>query len=108
MAAPAKARVGLRIWLTAFWTLVLAAGLTLGVLLAAPGFASTLQGALTATLEATSVAVAIAVGMILLGLWGIASNQKSLKHSVELIAEVDRARKETIQLESSRFTQYPK
>lgn len=103
MASPAKPRVGLRVALIVFWTIVLAAGLTVGVLLAAPGAAAAVQGALTATLEWRSVAAAIAVSMILLGLWGIASSRKSLQHTVELITEVDRARKETIQLESARY-----
>lgn len=107
MAPAGNPRVGLRVFLTVFWTIVLAAGLTIGVLLAAPGAASQLQGALTATIAATSVAAALAVGMILVGLWGIASSHRSLRHSVEIIAEVDRARRETIQLESSRF-QHPK
>ena len=41
--------------------------------------------------------------MILLGLWGISGSHRNLKHSVDLIAEVDRARKETIQLETTRY-----
>ena len=99
----AKARVGVHIALTVLWTVVVLAGLTVGVLLAAQGIAAAFQGALTATLASTGVAAALSVGLILLGLWGIASSAKSLRHSVELIAEVDRARKETIQLESTRF-----
>ncbi|HKZ98403.1 MAG TPA: hypothetical protein VJ326_02255 [Thermoplasmata archaeon] len=105
MASAGNPRVGLRVLLTVFWTIILVAGLTVGVLLAAAGAASRIEAALTATIEATSVAAALAVGMVLIGLWGIASSHKSLRHSVELIAEVDRARRETIQLESSRHGQ---
>ncbi|OGS60270.1 MAG: hypothetical protein A3K59_10380 [Euryarchaeota archaeon RBG_19FT_COMBO_69_17] len=108
MASASNARVGVRIALTVLWTFVLIAGLTVSVLLAAPGIASAVQGALTATLASTGVAAAVAVGMVLLGLWGIASNHRNLKHAVALIAEVDRARKETIQLESTRYMQQPK
>lgn len=107
-ASDGSARVGLRVGFIAFWTIVFVGGLTVAVLLAAPGAASAIQGALTATLASTGIAAAIAVGMILLGLWGIASSHRNLKHSVDLIAEVDRARKETIQLESTRYMQHPK
>ena len=41
----------------------------------------------------------------MLGLWGISANNRNLKHAVDLIAQVDRARKETIQLESTRYMQ---
>jgi hypothetical protein len=106
MAAAGNARVGRRVVLTVFWTIILVGGLTIGVLLAAPGAASRVQEALTATLAATSIAAALSVGMILVGLWGIASSLRNLRHSVELIAEVDRARRETIQLEGSRYQQF--
>ena len=48
-------------------------------------------------------AASIAVALVMLGLWGIAANNRNMKHAVDMIAEVDRARKETIQLESTRF-----
>lgn len=103
-----QARIGLRIALTIFWTIVLVAGLTIGVLLAAQGVADAVRTALTATVAATGIAAAVAVGMILVGLWGIASNHRNLKHAVELISAAGRARMETMQVESMRSMEPPK
>lgn len=110
VAAPysRQAHVGLRITLTVFWTFVFLVGLAIGLLLSVPGFADAVQRVFTSTIESTSVSLALAVGLVLLGLWGIASSHRNLRHSVDVIAEVDRARKETIQLESTRYMQQPK
>jgi|GEM_PF-2905006 len=104
----ARAKVALRVGLIVFWTIVFIAGVTVAVLLLAPGFAQSVQSALTATLASTGFAAALAVGMVFAGLWGIAASHRNLKHAVELIAEVDRARKETIQLDSIRYVEEPK
>lgn len=103
-----QAHVGLRVSLTVVWTIVLIVGLAIGLLVSVPGLAEATQRAMTSTIESTSVSLAVAVGLVLLGLWGIASSHRNLSHSVDIIAEVDRARKETIQLESTRYMQPPK
>jgi quinol-cytochrome oxidoreductase complex cytochrome b subunit len=108
MESRVRPRVGLRIALTVLWTIVLVAGATLGVLLAAPGLAESVQRGLTTTVALTGVAAAVAVGMILIGLWGIASSHRHLQLAMDLIAESDRARKEAIQLEGSRLQRPPR
>src|SRR3989442_685913 len=100
--------VGRRVVLVVFWTIVLVLGIGVAVLVTVPNLSDLVQGASQATVAAKSGAVAAAVAMFLLGLWGITSSHRAMKHTVGLLAEVDRARKETLQLESSRFSQYPK
>ncbi len=99
-----QARVGRRIVLTVLWTMLLISGITIGVLVTVPGISDAIQRA-SGTVAGFTFALAIAVALIMLGLWGIAANNRNLKHAVDLIAEVDRARKETIQLESTRYMQ---
>jgi hypothetical protein len=91
MSAPfsAQARVGRRVALTVVWTVVLVVGLAIGLLVGLPDLASLVQ-------------------MVLSGIWGIAASHRNLRHSVDLIAEIDRARTETIRLDSSRYMQRSK
>lgn len=103
-----RAHVGARVALTVLWTIALIAGITVGILVLLPNLGAALQGILTSTIEATGIALAVSVALILVGLWGVSSSYRNLRHSVDLIAEVDRARKETIQLEGTRFLQPPK
>lgn len=105
MSAPAssQARVGRRILLTVFWTVIFVVGLALSVLILVPDLASLVQRASISTLESRTILVAISVALVLLGLWGISSSHRNLRHAVDLISEVDRARKETIQLETTRY-----
>ncbi len=98
----------MRVLLIVFWTVILVLGVGLAALVSIPNLGDLVQGASSATIAAKSGAVAAAVAMFILGLWGITSSHRAMKHTVGLLAEVDRARKETIQLESSRFSQYPK
>jgi hydrogenase-4 membrane subunit HyfE len=98
----------MRVLLIVFWTVVLVLGIGIAALVSIPNLADLVQGASNATVAAKSAAVAAAVAMFILGLWGITSSHRAMTHTVGLLAEVDRARKETIQLESSRFSQYPK
>jgi hypothetical protein len=100
-------RVGRRVALTVFWTVVLVVGVGLGLLVGVPQLASLVQRASESTTNST-VAVAVAVTMVLSGLWGIMASHRNLRHSVDLMAEVDRARTETIGLESTRYAQRPK
>jgi len=100
-----RARVGRRVALTVLWTIVFILGLAIGLLILVPGLADLVQQASASTLEAKSLAAAVSVAMVLVGLWGISASHRNLRHSVDLIAEVDRARKETIQLESTRYMQ---
>jgi hypothetical protein len=106
MAAPlsTQARVGRRIILTAFWTMLLIVGVTIGVLVSVPGIQDSIQRA-SGAVAGGAFAPSIAVALVLLGLWGITATNRNLKHAVDLIAETDRARKETIQLESTRYMQ---
>ena len=106
MAAPlsTQARVGRRIVLTVFWTMLLIVGVTIAVLVSVQGIQDAIQRA-SGAVAGGAFAPSIAVALILLGLWGIASNNRNLKHAVDLISETDRARKETIQLESTRYMQ---
>lgn len=99
-------RVGRRVALTVFWTVVLVVGLGLALLVGVPQIASLVQQASESTTNSTAT-VAVAVAMILSGLWGIVASHRNLRHSVNLMAEVDRARTETIALESSRYVQRP-
>jgi hypothetical protein len=101
-------RVARRVGLTVFWTVIFVVGLGLGLLVGVPGLADLVQRASSSTSGAQPIAVAVSVAMTLSGLWGIAASHRNLKHSVDLIAEVDRARTETIALESTRYTQPPK
>ncbi|HYU06335.1 MAG TPA: hypothetical protein VEM77_04055 [Thermoplasmata archaeon] len=102
MTVSSQARVGRRIVLTVFWTMLLIVGLTIGVLVLVPGIQDAIQKA-SGAVAGGAFALSIAVALVMLGLWGIAANNRNMKHAVDMIAEVDRARKETIQLESSRF-----
>ena len=108
MPSSGPPRVTLRVLFIAFWTVVLVLGVGVAIVVSVPNLSTLLAGASQATLEARSAAVASAVALFLLGLWGITSSHRALKHTVEMLAEVDRARKETIALESSRITQFPK
>lgn len=105
MSAPpsSQAHVGRRILLTVLWTVVFVVGLALAVLILVPDLASLVQEASISTLESRTILVAISVALVLIGLWGISSSHRNLRHAVDLISEVDRARKETIQLETTRY-----
>lgn len=101
-SASAQARVGRRVAQIVLWTIVFIAGVALGLLiLLGASIAEALRSASTSALTST-VAYVVAVAMILLGLWGISGSHRNLKHAIDLISEVDRARKETIQLETTR------
>ncbi len=102
MTASSQARVGRRIVLTVFWTMLLIVGITIGVLVLVPGIQDAIQNA-SGAVAGGAFAPSIAVALVMLGLWGIAANNRNLKHAVDMIAEVDRARKETIQLETTRY-----
>ena len=106
MAAPlsTQARVGRRIVLTVLWTMLLIVGVTIGLLVLVPGIQDSIQRA-SGAVAGGAFALSIAVALIMLGLWGISASNRNLKHAVDLIAQVDRARKETIQLESTRYMQ---
>src|SRR2546429_6224880 len=106
MATPlsTQARVGRRIVLTVLWTMLLIVGVTIGVLVLIPGIQDSIQRA-SGAVAGGAFALSIAVALVMLGLWGISANNRNLKHAVDLIAQVDRARKETIQLESTRYMQ---
>lgn len=105
MSSPSsEARVGRSVVLTVLWTILLILGLTIGILALVPGVQDAIRRA-SGAVAGGAFAPSIAVGLVLIGLWGIAANNRNLKHAVDLIAEVDRARKETIQLESTRIMQ---
>lgn len=99
-----QARVGRRIVLTVLWTMLLIVGITIGILVAVPGIRDGI-GRASESVAGQTFAFSLAVALVLLGLWGIAANNRNLKHAVDLIAEVDRARRETIQLESTKYMQ---
>lgn len=101
-SASAQAHVGRRVFQIVFWTIVFIVGVGLGLLIVFPSIGDALKNASANTLSST-VAYVVAVAMILLGLWGISGGHRNLRHSVDLISEVDRARKETIQLETTRY-----
>ncbi len=101
-SASSQAHVGRRVVQIVFWTIVFIVGVGLALLIVFPSIAQTLKDASGSTLSSTVAYVASAV-MILLGLWGISGSHRNLRHSVDLISEVDRARKETIQLETTRY-----
>jgi uncharacterized protein YacL len=107
-SASSPPRVGVRVVLIVLWTVVLVLGIGVAVLESVPNLSDLVQGASQATVAAKSGAVAAAVAMILIGLWGITAVNRAMKHTLGLLAEVDRARKETIQLESSRLSRYSK
>ena len=98
-----QARVGRRVLLTVLWTIVFVVGLGIAVLVLVPDLASLVQQASTSTAVPRTILVAISVALILVGIWGISSSQRNLRHAVDLISEVYRARKVTIQLETTRY-----
>jgi len=100
----AQAHVGRRVALTVFWTIVFITGLTIGLLVTVPNIGDAIQVA-SSTVASKTFALSVGVAMVLLGLWGIVGSHRNLRHSVELISEVDRARMDTIQLESTRYMQ---
>ena len=106
MATPlsTQARVGRRIVLTVLWTILLIVGVTIGLLVLVPGIQDSIRRA-SGAVAGGAFALSVAVALIMLGLWGISANNRNLKHAVDLIAQVDHARKETIQLESTRYMQ---
>lgn len=93
---------------TVLWTIIFVVGLGIGVLISVPGLADLIRRASAYSVALQTVLVASSVALVLIGLWGISSNHRSLKHAVDLVAEVDRARTETIQLESTRYMTKPK
>lgn len=101
-------RVGKLVAFPVFWTVFLVVGLALGLLVGIPSLADLVQRASASTTESRTLVVAVAVAMFLSGLWGIAASHRNLKHAVDLIAEVDRARTETMVMESARYAQRPK
>jgi hypothetical protein len=104
MPLSTQAKVGRRIMLTVLWTMLLIVGITIGILVTVPGIRDAIARA-SESVSGATFALSAAVALVLLGLWGITANNRNLKHAVDLIAEVDRARKETIQLESPRIMQ---
>ena len=101
-SASTQAHVGRRAVQIVFWTVIFIVGVGLGLLIVFPSIGDALKDWSANTLSST-VAYVVSVAMILLGLWGISGSARNLKHSVDLISEVDRARKETIQLETTRY-----
>lgn len=101
-SASSQAHVGRRILLTVLWTVIFVVGLAIAVLLLVPDLANLVQQASASTVPKT-ILVAVSVALVLIGLWGISASHRNLRHAVDLIAEVDRARKETIQLETTRY-----
>lgn len=98
-----EVRVGRRILLTVLWTVVLVVGLGIAVLLLVPDLPRLVSQASGSQALYMPVLIAASVALMLLGIWGISSSHRNLRHAVDLIAEVDRARKETIQLETTRY-----
>ncbi len=98
-----QVHVGRRILLTVFWTIVFVVGLGIAVLISFQDLASLIAQASESTVVSRTLLVAASVALVLIGLWGISSSHRNLRHAVDLIAEVDRARKETIQLETTRY-----
>lgn len=98
-----QVHVGRRILLTVFWTIVFVVGLGIAILISVPDLASLIAQASESTVVSRTLLVAASVALVLIGLWGISSSHRNLRHAVDLIAEVDRARKETIQLETTRY-----
>ena len=98
-----QAHVGRRIFLTVLWTIVFVVGLGIAVLLLVPDLASLVQQASVSTAVPKTILVAASVALVLIGLWGISASRRNLRHAIDLISEVDRARKETIQLETGRY-----
>jgi hypothetical protein len=99
--------VGKLIAFPVFWTVILVVGLALGLLVGIRSLADLVQRASASTTDSTLV-VAVAVAMFLSGLWGIAASHRNLKHAVDLIDEVDRARNEAMVMDSARYEQRPK
>jgi len=89
--------------LTVLWTIVFVVGLGIAVLISVPDLANLIQQASVSTIVSRTLLVAVSVTLVIIGLWGISSSHRNLRHAVDLIAEVDRARKETIQLETTRY-----
>lgn len=101
-SASTEAHVGRRVVQIVVWTIVFIVGVAIALLIVFPALAEAIKNASSGTLT-SAVAYVVAVAMILLGLWGISGSHRNLKHAVDLISEVDRARKETIQLETTRY-----
>src|SRR5438270_11730595 len=85
-------RVGQRLALTVFWTVIFVLGLGLGLVVGLSGLADLVQRASASTTGARILVVAVSVAMTLSGLWGIAASRRNLKRSVDLLAQVGRAR----------------
>lgn len=103
-----QAHVGRRIALTVVWTVILILGLGIALLIAVPGLADLVQQASASTFEFKTISVAVSVAMMLLGLWGISASHRSLRYSVDLLARIDEARRQTIELEATRYMQKDK
>src|SRR2546430_9491096 len=104
MTASSQAHVGKRIVLTVLWTILLIVGLTIGILALVPNVQTAIQNASGAE-AGGAVAPSIAVALVLLGLWGIAADNRNLKHAGDIISEADRAPEETIPLQRTRVMQ---
>ena len=103
MPSAPRPKVGIRVGLIVLWTFVAILGVGIGLLVGVQGLAQAVQEAATATAAVSTIAAVIAVALVLLGLWGIVGSNRNLRHSVDHMAEVDRARTETIQLETARY-----
>ncbi len=104
----AKPNVGLRVTMVVLWTAILLVGVAIGLLASIGGLADAIARFSALTVEWKTAVIAASVAMALSGLWGISAAYRNLKHSVTLISEVDRARKETIALESTRYMEQTK
>jgi chromate transport protein ChrA len=101
-------RVGRRLAMAVFWTMILVVGTGLALLVGVTQIADLVQRGAGWSAEARTGVVAVAVAMVLSGLWGIGASYRNLRHSVDLITEVDRARTEAMALESTRYTERQK
>ncbi len=96
-----QAHIGRRVLFIVLWTTVFIVGLAIGVLTSVRGLADLIAKA-SPSVESQIVYVAVSVAMVLIGLWGISASHRNLRHNVDLLESIDEARRQTIQLETTR------
>jgi len=104
----ARPKVGGRVLMVVLWTTIFLVGVAIALLASVGGLADAVARFSALTVEWKTAAIAAAVAMVLCGLWGISGAYRNLSHSITLISEVDRASKETIALDNTRYMQEPK
>ena len=89
LVTPAVVRAGV-------YGLLFTIGVVVALILVIPGLANLLRDASSAPLETKSISLALSVGLILVGLWGLASKRTALAKEFDQVDTRIRTMEETL------------